>query len=388
MILKNRIIAGTLCMLIVGIGFFGGVSDTQAQTLGTLNGTAPTTIATIEQLQQMVQSLTQQIQQLIQLIAQLKPRETCGNGICRFGETATTCPSDCGQNTGACAKEGEKINITGSKNCCLGFTPRNSENNGAGDCMGSDCDLAICVKKSDYCVAQGYQIHLDKYQECCPGLTYGRSGNMNSALICKKIESCGDGICSGAIENMQNCPSDCGKSGCSAEGKIVGGKQNCCAGLKTYIFNGKEEEKNGICIQNGKVWDNGYSFSKCIKCGDGKCNSLIGENVCNCSADCATMAKTELLIWPDANSFDLVEKTFSGEIAINHKIIKILTTDTTKIYQQATWDPNWKDAKHYTFAEFQALIKNWTGPKMPFTVKGITGAGGILTVDEIIMIVQ
>jgi hypothetical protein len=41
------------------------------------------------------------------LIAQLKSQETCGNGICRFGETAAACPADCNQPIADCAKEGE-----------------------------------------------------------------------------------------------------------------------------------------------------------------------------------------------------------------------------------------------------------------------------------------
>jgi hypothetical protein len=99
----------------------------------------------IEQLRQIVNSLIQQIQQLIKLIAVLKPQETCGNGICRFCETATTCPADCSALT--CYKEGEgPTGITTGSGiaCCAGLTakPRTT-------CTGSRClniEGFICQK--------------------------------------------------------------------------------------------------------------------------------------------------------------------------------------------------------------------------------------------------
>jgi len=168
--LKSKILAAGLAAIIAGGGIFtANINTAQAQTDGAL------TDPTIAQLQQMVETLKQQIQQIIALIAQLKPLETCGNGFCRFGETAATCVADCGQPITNCAKEGEI------------YSPQ-----------------------------------------------AGR----------------------------------------------------CCGNLISYLFNGREEERDGVCIQTQKLWDNGYSFYKCINCGDGKCNSTIGENACNCAADC------------------------------------------------------------------------------------------------------
>ncbi len=168
--LKSKILVAGLAAIIAGGGIFtANINTAQAQTDGAL------TDPTIAQLQQMVETLKQQIQQIIALIAQLKPLETCGNGFCRFGETAATCVADCGQPITNCAKEGEI------------YSPQ-----------------------------------------------AGR----------------------------------------------------CCGNLISYLFNGREEERDGVCVQTQKLWDNGYSFYKCINCGDGKCNSTIGENACNCAADC------------------------------------------------------------------------------------------------------
>ncbi|HOI97120.1 MAG TPA: hypothetical protein PLA19_01290 [Candidatus Pacearchaeota archaeon] len=169
MSLKSKILLAGLAAIIAG-GTIFGANCALAQTDG-----AQQTDPAIAQMMQMIETLKQQIQQIIALIAQLKPQETCGNGKCRFGETAATCPADCGQQIADCAKEGE----------------------------------------------------------------------------------------------------------------IYGQAERCCGNLTPYLFDGREKEKDGVCVQTQKLWDNGYSFYKCINCGDGKCNSAIGENTCNCSADCA-----------------------------------------------------------------------------------------------------
>ncbi|MDD3150794.1 MAG: hypothetical protein PHV68_08155, partial [Candidatus Gastranaerophilales bacterium] len=125
--LKSKILAAGLAAIIAGFGIFAAnINTAQAQTD---NDNANSAIA---QMAQMIESLKQQIQQIIALIAQLKPQETCGNGACRFGETATTCPADCATET--CVKEGGIIDwrLPRTAECCTGLTK-------ILDCSESNC---------------------------------------------------------------------------------------------------------------------------------------------------------------------------------------------------------------------------------------------------------
>jgi hypothetical protein len=94
--IKNKIGVVALCALATGIGVFGITgTNVQAET-ATISATATVSPAlSIDQLQQIVNNLILEIQKVAQMIARLKPLETCGNHICRFGETAANCPKDC-----------------------------------------------------------------------------------------------------------------------------------------------------------------------------------------------------------------------------------------------------------------------------------------------------
>jgi hypothetical protein len=123
MAFKNKILAAGLAAIIAGGAVFSA-NCALAQTDG--SNTNPT----IAQMMQMIETLKQQIQQIVVLIAQLKPQETCGNGACRFGETETTCPADCGNNhepnctqSGtSCCRNG--ICSTASADCIAGYTAK------------------------------------------------------------------------------------------------------------------------------------------------------------------------------------------------------------------------------------------------------------------------
>ncbi|MFZ3100530.1 MAG: hypothetical protein WA103_04880, partial [Minisyncoccales bacterium] len=130
--LKSKILAAGLAAIIAG-GTIFGANCALAQTD---NDSANSAIA---QMMQMIETLKQQIQQIIALIAQLKPQETCGNGKCRFGETAATCPADCGQQIADCAKEGE-VFVNDFKQCCSGLEKMMS--NGQRACqVGRECPV-------------------------------------------------------------------------------------------------------------------------------------------------------------------------------------------------------------------------------------------------------
>jgi TolA-binding protein len=114
--LKSKILAAGLAAIIAGGGIFAANMNTaQAQ---------PAESADVAQLEAQVLQLQQQIAQISALIVQLKSQETCGNGICRFGETATSCPADCNTTTASCAAEGE--DVSANKPCCSGLTALNS----------------------------------------------------------------------------------------------------------------------------------------------------------------------------------------------------------------------------------------------------------------------
>ena len=87
----------------------------------------------------------------------------------------------------------------------------------------------------------------------------------------------------------------------------------------------------------------------------------------------------------DVKSFDLDSKTFKGRTHPEGKNVKILTTDSTKFYRTA--EPDWQK-EYFTFSEFYSLLKNWSGPFYPFTVKGILGERNIIRANEVFMIVQ
>jgi len=209
--LKNKI-AAALCALIAGVGIFGVGGNNALATPGSIN---PATM-TIDQMQQMIQSLMQQIQQITQLIAQLKPQETCGNSICRFGETAATCAADCGNKSGeitvicapgnncrtkACYGEGEgEIGlITGPvKPCCYGLTPQlktTSYSNG----MQAVTEGFICrTPLATDCKKEG-ELFGYLEGECCNGLfkvypegadkTYSSGESQNFQVTCEKPKS-------------------------------------------------------------------------------------------------------------------------------------------------------------------------------------------------------
>jgi len=233
--LKSKILAAGLAAIIAGFGIFAAnISTAQAQTD---NDNANSAIA---QMMQMIEALKQQIQQIIALIAQLKPQETCGNGKCRFGETAATCPADCDTTTIVCAKEGETISPGNNpeviyKECCFGLTPANGSL-WNGQCVTPPGGFRVCVKKDD-------------------------------------------GICATG-ENSCNSPADCAISttNCAKEGEIaywntsVSNVNRCCGGLSAILD----------CASSANCSKSANSI--CTFCGNGTCGT--GENSYNCPADC------------------------------------------------------------------------------------------------------
>jgi hypothetical protein len=93
-------------------------------------------------------------------------------------------------------------------------------------------------------------------------------------------------------------------------------------------------------------------------------------------------------IFIDAGSFDLINKSFGGRTQSDFKNVEVLTTDSTKFYRGAYDKGKFIVDNYYTFSEFYSLLKNWSGPSAPFTIKGVFEKSGIIRADEVFLIVQ
>lgn len=192
--LKNKIIAVFLGVCIAGAGIIGiNIQTAQAVETGTTQTTQ--TSLSIEQLEAIIKSLQQQIQQVIALIARLKPLETCGNGTCRFGETAATCAADCDKT----ANDGGKTQCSATGGVWKYST-----------CLIPSCivstkeDRLLLLKFPADCGGGGAVC--EKGYECnCPTGKYWASREEGC------IAHCGNSLCNNNYgETAANCAADCG----------------------------------------------------------------------------------------------------------------------------------------------------------------------------------
>ena len=150
--------------------------------------------------------------------------------------------------------------------------------------------------------------------------------------------------------------------------------------LGECIGEGEERTSDIWCCPGLTLIEQKY----CTKCGDGICK--FPENQENCPLDCTEIGKPiTASIFIDAKRFDLDSKTFEGRTHPEGKNVKILTTDSTKFYRISA--PDWQK-EYFTFSEFYSLLKNWSGPFYPFTVKGILEERNIIRANEVFMIIQ
>ncbi len=247
--LKNKIAAAALCALIAGVGIFGVGGNNALATPGSIN---PATM-TIDQMQQMIQSLMQQIQQITQLIAQLKPQETCGNGICRFGETAATCAANCGAIV--CANESETISPRSNKECCPGLSAAHGSLSN-GSCITPPGGFRVCIKKDDGICGARENI-CNSPADCGTTSICGKT-NLTAASKNSCASSGGELLCTACSYAshtpgsacINTCTCNCANA-CVTEGMIfTGTAKQCCSGLEKVLSNGQQACQIGASCPN------------------------------------------------------------------------------------------------------------------------------------------
>jgi hypothetical protein len=170
----------------------------------------------------------------------------CPDGKCGLGENKCNCEQDCKN----CAAEGQEYSKVWTSeypsNCCEGLTEW------ARGFDTREVVNGVCVSTDQ---VSGYPVGL-----CI---------------------NCGNGVCE-KDENVCNCEQDCGK-GCINDGEKGSYTQKdvCCEGLKR--ISNAIYTSEGLCAE--LLPDATFV---CAKCSDGNCG--LGENPCNCKADCGNCA--------------------------------------------------------------------------------------------------
>ena len=198
----------------------------------------------------------------------------CGDGKCDTGETAASCPKDCGTTTPPVCGDGKCDAGETAANC-----PKDCGSTGTptlDQCIQSNCTASYTKCAADpaclaglACVEGGKQIWncvtdwqigltLGQVQACagqngCFTGTTGGGGGGGTPPTGSCAGICGQFNTSGGLNACQ-CQSWCTQAG------------NCCS------------DYQALCVNGGST----------AKCGDGVCASAAGETATTCPADCGT----------------------------------------------------------------------------------------------------
>ncbi len=272
-----------------------------------------------------------------------QPPSKCGNKVCEglLDENCSSCPADCTCPTSYACTNGICQPTTGGPGCSA--TP------GVPGCQGCKCEACVCAMDPNCCIVQWDFICVKECVMKCSGCSLGPPLCGNGKCDATQGEACntcpkdcgecpivcGDGKC-GKTELCSTCPKDCGTctsascclphSGTGCKDKTVADcvcatNPECCTKQWTAACASMADQcgscSGDCCAQHAgpgcddeaieecvcgqlasccKVqWDMtcvGLAGSKCSgcgaagKCGDGNCETVVGENCLSCVADC------------------------------------------------------------------------------------------------------
>lgn len=207
----------------------------------------------------------------------------CGDGICEYGETATSCAADCDRDCGDLTFEG----------CCDGTKALYCDNGQfrVVDC-GPDLVCGWVTNGAYYFCTEGpatadpsgelpMSCEAFSYQQCGDGDCTGSETSVTCPGDCGgTVEKCGNGTCD-AGETTASCPADCpatqkcGNGTCDADETTDSCPADCPAAQKCG---------NGTCDTDETTESCPADCPAAQKCGNGTCDA--DETTISCPADC------------------------------------------------------------------------------------------------------
>jgi hypothetical protein len=170
-----------------------------------------------------------------------------------------------------------------------------------------------------------------------------------------------------------------GLGGFDSSGKYIGNTV-VSKNPDVYKFNFSFGDYGGGSSFYGIVGDK-YSIYFGPFFGDDTTTGDISKSILSTFKFTTPASQTTLQLWPDVNSFDLVNKTFQAKgIGKDTQ-----TTKSIKVYTNSSAMFSSKDMQTAmnNFQDMYAMMKNWVGPEWWFNVKGILQSDGSLMASEI-----